>query len=326
MISIVSPIYNEAENLEELVQRVILAMESTSEEFEYILVENGSTDNSLDIIQSLHGKDPRIKYLSLSRNFGHQGGIFAGLSYACGNAVVSLDGDLQQAPELIPSMIKRWKQGYDVVYTTKKETHPQIGLRLFFRRWFYRVISFVADINLSYGQSDFRLLDRKVVDELKNIPEKRKFLRGLVDWVGFKQSGIEYEVDPRKYGKSKFSLWNYLGFAMDGILSFSSIPLRIFLYFGLGIALLCFIYVFYALGISFAHLMGYKSYTLPPGWLSVSVSILFLGAVQMIGIGILGEYIGRIFTQTKGRPEFIVKECGLEENTPKSRKKDLRIG
>ena len=311
MISVVSPIYNEQDNLVELCERVIASLESINEDFEFILVENGSHDRSLEIIKSLREKEPRIKYLSLSRNFGHQGGILAGLAHASGDAVISIDGDLQQPPELIPKLIEAWKQGHDVVYTTKKVENNEGDGRFYPKRIFYKFISSISDIKLTYGQSDFRLLDRKVVDILLRIPEKNIFLRGLVDWVGFSQTGVDYEVNPRKGGQSKFLLKNYITFAVDGILSFSTVPLKLFLWFGLLIAFFCGLWALYYFIMGVINLFFQAKNLLPPGSATITVGIFFLGGIQLIGIGMLGEYIGRIFHQTKERPDFIIKEKGL---------------
>jgi dolichol-phosphate mannosyltransferase len=310
MISVVSPIYNEAENVRELVARVTAALEQTGEDFEYVLVDNGCTDGSLRIIKSLARQDARVKYLSLSRNFGPQGAILAGMSRARGDAVISLDGDLQHPPELIAEMVEAWKQGYDVVHTTKQPGSYQNGLRCWLTRCFYRLISLVSDVKLAYGQSDFRLLSRQVVDVLLNIPEKGQFLRGLVEWVGFKTTSVEYRPDFRKRGHSKFSIWGYLSFAVDGIVSFSVVPLRMFLYCGLGISLLCVGYAAYLFAVGLLNLTGWAEYDIPPGWVTITISILFLNSVQLIGIGVLGEYLGRVFKQTKSRPEFIIREDG----------------
>lgn len=311
MISVISPIYNEEENLEELVQRTVLALDSTDEPFELLLVDNGSYDRSLEIIKQLHTTDARICYISLSRNFNHQGGILAGMAYAKGDAVVSMDGDLQHPPELIPEMIRLWKEGHEVVFT-KKRANSEWGVRTICTKLFYKLISHLADLHLSYGQSDFRLLDRKVVDTLLHIPERDKFIRGLVEWVGFRQIGIEYDVPPRKRGKSKFSMMQYLSFAVDGLFSFSKVPLRYFLWIGIFVAMICLsfgcIYAYEAV----CNMLGWGNYVLPSGWATLTVSIFFLGAVQLIGIGILGEYVGRIFYQIKQRPEFIVKEKKLD--------------
>lgn len=311
MISVVSPIYNESGNLTELYTRVTKALEGVSEEFEFILVDNGSMDCSLEIIKGLRKKDPRIKFLSLSRNFGHQGAIIAGLTYASGDAIISLDGDLQHPPELIPKLIDLWKKGHEVVFTIKKKKNKERKWLFFSNRVFYKFITAISDISLAYGQSDYRLLDRKVVDAIMQIPEKNKFLRGMVHWVGFSQVAVEYEAGQRKSGDSKFSFWNYINFAFDGIFSFSTLPLKLFLWMGVIIASFCAIWGIYYVAMGIANLFMSDKNLLPPGSATITVSILFLGGIQLIGIGILGEYIGRIYSQTKERPDFIVKEKSI---------------
>lgn len=311
MISIISPVYNEADNLEELCRRIKSAMEASRRDYELILVDNGSTDRSLEVIKGLRNKDARVKYISLSRNFGHQGGILAGMTHASGAAVISLDSDLQHPPEIMPGLIEKWEKGYEVVFTIKKANGRGERLGLIPTRIFYRLISAISDINLNYGQSDYRLLDRKVVDVILNIPEKNKFLRGIVEWVGFSQASVEYEIEPRKSGESKFSFRNYLNFAFDGIFSFSTVPLRVFLWSGIVIAFLCGLWGICYIVMGAVNLFYPETNLMPPGSATITVSILFLGGVQLIGIGILGEYLGRVYLQTKERPDFIVKEKGL---------------
>lgn len=312
MISIISPVYNEAENLQELCERVTAVFDSTQDTFELILIDNGSEDESLEIIKALRVKDRRIKYLSLSRNFGHQGAILAGLKYASGDAVISLDGDLQHPPEIIPDMIKLWRQGYEVVYTYKKNKIKSFDFRILLTKLFYTFISRVSDLKLSFGQSDFRLLDRKIVTIINKMGERDKFLRGLVDWVGFRQTGIEYEPAPRKRGESKFYLRHYISFALNGTFSFSTVPLRISLCVGMAMTSVFGILAVYYVILGLSHLFFREGIELPPGWLTLVTSILFLGGIQLMSIGIIGEYIGRIFMQTKSRPEFIIKDQDLE--------------
>jgi len=311
MISIIIPIYNEEENILELCNRIISSLGSYSCEYEIILIENGSTDNSLKIIKELSINNKRIKYLSLSRNFGHQGGILAGIKYASGNAVISMDGDLQHPPEIIPKMLELWEKGNDIVYTIKNLSTNHKGWRFFPTLLFYRIINSISSVKLSFGQSDFRLLDRKVVDVLKDIPERDIFLRGLVDWVGFKQESITYETEPRKSGESKFSIFDYVKFALDGIFSYSNLPLKSFLWLGLFISFFCFIYGILVVLLFISHSLGYKLMPLPPGWATIVLGLVFFGSIQLIGIGLLGEYIGRIFKQVKQRPNFIIKESNI---------------
>lgn len=312
MISVVSPIYNEAENLEELCERVTAVFDELKEDFEYILVDNGSEDDSLSIIKALGKKDDRIKFVSLSRNFGHQGGIWAGMNHAKGDAVISLDGDLQHPPELIHQMVALWKQGFDVVYTSKIIDTDKKDWRFYPTELFYKLISHISEVKLTYGQSDYRLMDRKVADVICQIPEKNKFLRGMVEWVGFRQIGVEYEVAERKRGRSKFSFRHLVNFALDGIFSFSTLPLRMFLWVGMIVASFCVLYAFVYFFVGLLHFIFPQFYYLPPGWATIAVSITFLGGVQLIGIGCLGEYIGRIYAQTKQRPDFIVNEKNVK--------------
>jgi len=315
MISVISPIYNEEANLLTLYQRIKNVLtDLVEEDHEIILVDNGSTDDSLKIIKQLRDNDIKVKYISLSRNFGHQSGILAGIEHARGDAVISIDGDLQQPPELIAEMVKLWKSGFQVVYTIKTSRSYNFSFRKIFTFLFYKLLSRISDLKLSHGQSDFRLLDRKIVDILKNMPERNKFLRGLVEWVGFKQTYLEYNPSDRLHGESKFSFKHYINFALDGIVSFSTLPLRLVLLFGVGVACLSFVYVVNLL-ITWAMSLWDLNVELPPGWATIAVSISFLGGVQLISIGLIGEYISRIFTQTKKRPEYIIREKNITNSS-----------
>jgi len=303
MISIVAPAFNEAENIEVLCNRITDVMKDLGHDYEILIVENGSVDNTLEKLIGLNRQDARVKYISLSRNFGHQGGLIAGLSHAKGKAVISMDADLQHPPELIPDMLKLWKQGFEIVYTNKKEDKSLSFLRRILTHLFYYIMSKISGLQLSFGQSDFRLMDRKVVDVICNMPEKNKFLRGMVDWVGFKKVGIEYDVSPRFSGRSKFSYLNLFSFAFTGILSFSKIPLRLFLFSGMFISIASILQTLYIL-ILFLFLP--RDPSIPHGWMTITTSIYFLSGVILMAIGVLGEYIGIIFEQTKNRPEYII--------------------
>lgn len=305
-LSIVFPVFNEAENINALYERVVEAIDSTKLLFELFFVENGSTDDSLNLIKQLSEKDPRVRYISLSRNFGHQGALYAGLCYAQGDAVITMDADLQHPPALIPQMIKEWMSGFEVVYTTKRN-HKMSPLLKTQVRFFYWVISKLSGLKLSFGQSDFRLLDRKAVNALLSISEYKKFLRGMVHWIGYNQKGLEYDVESRHSGQSKFSYWSLISFALDGIISYSNIPLRLMFLVGLIIAAGAFLFALITLVQTILSRMGF-GISLPPGWATISIAITFFGGVQLITTGILGEYIGRIYEQTKGLPVFIVKE------------------
>lgn len=274
--------------------------------YEMVFVDNGSYDRSLEIMKTLRQNDPRVRYVSLSRNFGHQGGLLAGVSHSRGDAVITMDADLQHPPSLIPEMIRLWRRGCEVVFTMKRDTGLSAWRRLQMRM-FYGVISQLSGLQLSFGQSDFRLLDRKVVGTILSIPEYRMFIRGIVNWVGFRQAGVSYDVAPRFTGNSKFSLRTLIGFALDGILAFSVVPLRWVFLVGALTAGVCFLYMGFAIVLGVLRLTG-SVVTVPPGWATLAVAIMFVGSIQLIAIGILGEYLGRVFDQTKGRPMFIVRE------------------
>lgn len=312
MISVVSPVFNEEESVEELVSRITSSLRAVQESYEILLVDDNSSDGTLDIIKRIRETNSRVKYISLSRNFGHQGAIWAGVCSAAGDAVVTMDGDLQHPPELLPKMIAAWREGNHVVFMTKQRRNTQRHWIFYPSLAFYWAFNKLSDVKLSFGQSDFRLLDRRVVNVLTNIPEKGQFLRGMVEWVGFKQTGFEYEVAPRRHGVSKWALIHRFSFAFDGLFSFSTMPLRVVLVIGVIMAIGSTLYAAYEFvrGILATYYSGYVSQE--SGYATLVVAIFFLGAVQLIGIGVLGEYIGRIYSQTKGRPDFIVREQELQ--------------
>lgn len=312
-VSVVFPVWNEEGNLETLYEQVREACQKAGASYEMLFVDNGSNDRSLEIIKRLRDTDPCVRFVSLSRNFGYQGGILAGLSYTRGEAVITMDADLQHPPSLIPEMIALWRQGYEVVYTIKRSAQLS-GLKLQQMRLFYWLMSKLSGLKLSFGQSDFRLLDRKVADVIVAIPEYRKFLRGLVDWVGFRQVGLAYDVAPRRAGRSKFGYRELVSFAWDGILAFSIVPLRILFATGVIVASVSLAYVAFVVALGVMRLFGSKV-DLPAGWVTLVASGMFLGSIQLIGIGLLGEYLGRLYDQTKGRPVFIVREAAGTERT-----------
>ncbi len=305
-LSIIFPVFNEQDNLRPLYSQVTDVCDRLDIDYEMIFVDNGSHDLSLDTIRDLKDVDNKVKYISLSRNFGHQGGLFAGMSYASGDAIITMDADLQHPSSLIPTILNLWKEGYQVVNTSKMQNHMN-GIRGIQVRLFYWLISRVSGVNLSFGQSDFRLIDRKALNILLTMPENRKFLRGIVNWIGFSQTSVQYSVAQRHTGQSKFSYRSLFSFALDGIFSFSTLPLRFFIGLGAGVALLSLAYTLIAIILGIARHV-YPNVQVPPGWATLAVAISFLGSVQLIAIGILGEYIGRIYEQTKGRPTFIVNE------------------
>ncbi len=315
LVSVAFPVFNEAENLEMLHAEVTRALETTGLAFELIFVDNGSTDASLSIIKRLSETDPRVEFVSLSRNFGHQGALLAGISHAQGEAVITMDADLQHPSALLPEMVRLWQEGFEVVFTRKRR-YPVHGMRLRQVKLFYWLMSKWSGLDLSFGQSDFRLLDRKVFEVFLRMPEARKFLRGLVEWVGFRQTGLEYDPLPRHAGESKFPFRALVSFAVDGIISFSLLPLRWSLGLGFIVASMSFVYGIAMVVMGLLNYAG-MSVPLPPGWATLVVSILFLSGIQLIAIGMLGEYVGRIFEQTKGRPEFIVRAASVSEREPR---------
>ncbi|NQU95491.1 MAG: glycosyltransferase family 2 protein [Candidatus Omnitrophica bacterium] len=314
-VSIVFPIFNEEETIKLLYQLVRDVCTKSNVDYEMIFVDDGSTDNSLNVVKDLKNQDKKVAFVSLSRNFGHQSALFAGMSYATGDAVITMDADLQHSPSLIPKMIDLWRNGYEVVYTMKKKYDLPFIMSLVIKL-FYWFISKISDIRLSFGQSDFRLLDRKVLDAILEIPEYHKFLRGQIEWVGFRQYGLMYDVEKRHSGKSKISYRKRLSFALDGIFAFSSYPLHLLMSFSIGVAILSFLYICIELtGWMLKALNICPNLIIPHGWVTLIVSVFFLGSLQLMAIALVGGYIGRTYDQTKGRPVFIIKESSVQKKT-----------
>ena len=270
--------------------------------FEIIFVDDGSKDKTLKIIGELAESDKRVKALSFSRNFGHQAALIAGLDYAAGDAVITMDGDLQHPPRMIPEMLKLWSEGNDLVLTIRKETEGVSNFKVKTAQWFYSLINRIGNVNIPPNTADFRLLSRCVVTELKNMEERALFLRGMVQWVGFKSAYLEYVAEPRFAGKTKYNYRAMLKLAADGITSFSNMPLHFALYFGFFVSGLSFLYGIYAI-----YMNIFTQITIP-GWTSLLVAVLFLGGVQLITLGIIGLYVGKLFSEVKKRPRYIVKK------------------
>ncbi len=300
-LSIVIPVYNEAENLQPLYERLSETLKPLGLSYEIILVDDGSSDRSAEIIFGLNKKDNRVKLLSFSKNFGHMVALSAGLDHAAGKAVITLDADLQHPPGLIPKLIEKWKNGAEVVNTLRKETRGASPFKNLSAGLFYWLMNKIARIDLPASAADYRLIDRKVVDSLQQIKERSRFLRGLIRWVGFKQEFVEYEADPRFAGRTKYSMGRMISFALDGITSFSSFPLRLSTYLGLTVAFFSFLYILYAI-----YIRLFTSRAIE-GWTSVLVTVLFIGGVQLIFLGIIGEYLGRVYEETKQRPLYIIR-------------------
>jgi dolichol-phosphate mannosyltransferase len=305
LLSIVAPLYNEEGNVSELVRRVRASADGCIiDGYELVFVDDGSSDRTLELLRQHAAVDPRIVIVQLSRNFGHQLAATAGLDVARGDAVVLIDADLQDPPELIPAMVERWRAGYDVVYAVRRGRKGESAFKIWTAKTFYRITRRMTKVAIPVDTGDFRLMSRRVVDALKTIRERHRFIRGLVSWVGFAQTAIEYDRDPRFSGDSKYPFSKMLRFAIDGITSFSDIPLRFASYLGFVVSAIAFVVSLYEI-----LLRIFTGYNLP-GYTSTISAILFLGGVQLIGIGILGEYIGRIYEEIKGRPLYVV--AGIE--------------
>jgi dolichol-phosphate mannosyltransferase len=302
-LSIVVPIHNEQENLPELYHRVTQVMEALGEPYELVLVNDGSRDNSLALMHDLHVRDPRVRYVSLSRNFGHQVAISAGMDFATGEAIVVMDGDLQDPPEFIPSLVAKWQEGFDVVYAVRAEREGISSRRHLIYRAFYRLLRHLARVDIPLDSGDFRLMSRRAVQSLKTMPERNRFVRGLTAWVGFRQTGISYTRPPRYAGTAKYSWTKLWRLAVDGLVSFSFVPLQLATLFGFIVAGLGAIYTVFIL---YARIFTDAP---PQGWTSLMVVLLFLGGVQLLTLGIIGEYIGRIFDEVKQRPLYLVDEA-----------------
>lgn len=301
--SIIAPIFNEAESMPELYRRVSAVMESTGEPWELILIDDGSTDRSLEMMQNLAEKDQRVRPVVFARNFGHQIAVTAGLDYARGDAVVIIDSDLQDPPEVIPDLIAKWREGFEVVYAVRAHRAGETWLKKALAALFYKIFRRMVDFEVPVNTGDFRLIDRKVVEALKNIRERHRFMRGLTSWVGYSQCAVPYEREARKAGTTKYPVWKSLILAWDAITSFSSSPLMWVTGSGIVIALLG---ALEALSIIINKLRDPSGPV--PGWATIMVAVLLLGGIQLISLGIIGQYIGRIFDEAKKRPLYFIRE------------------
>ena len=306
VISVVIPIYNEEENLPILYDRLIKTFSEIAYELELIFVYDCGTDNSLQIIKDISSKDSRVKFLEFSRNFGHQIAITAGIEYSTGEAVIIMDGDLQDPPELLPTLIDKYKEGFEVVYA-KRKSRDGIG---FFKKLsykiFYRLLKLLSPIDIPLDTGDFRIIDKKIVEVLKQMPEKEKFVRGQIAWMGFNQTFIEYDRDKRLSGEPGYTFPKLLKLALDGIFSFSNMPLRIATVVGTMVSFISFSLIIWVV----TQRIIQPNYDIQ-GWYSLMVSVLFIGGVQLISIGLIGEYISRMNSNTKGRPLYVLKDKKL---------------
>jgi dolichol-phosphate mannosyltransferase len=312
--SVVAPCWNEEGNLHELYHRITEVMDKTADTWELVLINDGSTDRTGELMKELHAKDPRVHYIQFARNFGHQIAVTAGMDYAQGEAVILIDADLQDPPELILEMIKKWKEGYEVVYAVRSERKGETWFKLLTARLFYRLIYRITDVNIPLDTGDFRLMDRKVVNQMKRMREHHRFIRGLTSWIGFKQTGVYYVREERFAGETKYPLRRMIRLAITAITGFSIFPLQLATFMGFVIAGLSGLAILIAI---IARLSGGQAFE---GQATTLVMVLFLGSIQLISLGIIGEYLGRIYDEVRARPLYIVHEAvGFEEQLEVSR-------
>lgn len=308
MISAIVPVFNEEKNLLPLFERLVISLEKTGSKFEIIYINDGSRDKTYEIIKNLASKNDFVKYINFSRNFGHQIAVSAGLDLCNGSQAVIIDADGQDPPELIPEMYNKLNEGFEIVYARRNKRKGESVFKKITAKVFYRILSKLTTIDIPLDTGDFRIIKRKVIDEIKKMPEKQKFLRGQMAWLGFRQSFVEYDRDERLSGKTGYTIRKMMRLATDGITSFSNFPLRLATISGFLCAFAGFLLILYTL---------YSRYILKDyekGWSSLMITIVFLGGIQLIGIGIIGEYISRIYDNIRNRPLYIVEDTNLEKN------------
>ncbi|MFN8166419.1 MAG: glycosyltransferase family 2 protein [Bacteroidia bacterium] len=311
-LSVIIPIYNEEGNINTLFERLNSVIQKLNVDAEFIFVNDGSRDRSLELIRALASKNNFVRFINFSRNFGHQIAVSAGLDNCRGNAVIIIDADLQDPPELIHDLYAKWKEGYEVVYAKRRAREGENFMKRFTAKMFYRTLKRITSINIPVDTGDFRIIDKKIVHALRNMPEQQKFLRGQISWIGYRQTFVEYDRDARNAGETGYTYKKMIRFALDGITSFSNMPLKFATmagFFVSGITVLLSIYALYSRLVS-------KEYV--PGWTSLMLAILFIGGVQLISIGIIGEYISRLSANVRNRPLYIISETNIQ-NTEASK-------
>ena len=304
-ISIVVPCFNEEEGLDKF-NEILTKSLPENYRYEIIYINDGSSDNTLNVIQLLIVNNPEIRYISFSRNFGHQNALKAGYDFATGNCAVSLDADLQHPPEIIAELIQKWEEGYEIVNTIRLDHQSISAGKKVSSGIFYKLMRRLSDVNIENGMADFRLVDRKVLEQLKNFTENHLFFRGIIPWMGFRQVNVTFRAKERFAGTTKYTLKKMIKFAITGVTAFSVKPLRISIYLGLVIALLAFIYAIY---ITYVYLFTDQAVT---GWTSVILSILAVGGINLIMLGIIGEYLGKLFIENKRRPNYLISETNIK--------------
>lgn len=304
-ITVIIPVYNEEDNINMLHERLASVLSQLTDQYEMIFINDGSRDNSMQMIKALSKEHQEVRYIDFSRNFGHQIAVTAGLDKSNGKAVVIIDADLQDPPELIIEMYKKMQEGFQVVYAKRKQRKGESLFKLWTAKLFYRILSKITSISIPVDTGDFRIMDRKIVNILKEMPEKNKYLRGQISWIGFNQTYVEYERQERQAGETGYTFRKMLHFALDGITGFSDLPLKIVTYFGFIVSIFAFFVMLYAL---------YSRYIIEdyvPGWASLMIVILFIGGIQMIAIGIIGEYLSRMNNNIRNRPLYIIRDTNL---------------
>ncbi len=308
MISVIIPIYNEALNIALLYGRLTEVMQAFRQSYELIFVNDGSADNSLALVKELASSHPEVKYIDLSRNFGHQVAVSAGLDRAEGDYVVIIDADLQDPPELIADLYAKMQEGYEVVYAKRKARKGESFMKLLTAKVFYRLLAAITSISIPVDTGDFRMISRKVVLALRQMPETSKFLRGQISWIGYKQTYVEYDRSERNAGKTGYTYKKMFKFALDGITAFSNFPIKFVTATGFLVSFIAFLMIVFSFYVRY-----FTDLPTEPGWASLMVGIMFLGGVQLISLGIIGEYISRINTDVKKRPLYFVQESNLGE-------------
>jgi glycosyltransferase involved in cell wall biosynthesis len=301
-ISVIVPMYNEVPNIAPFFARLIPVLDRLGTTYEIVCVDDGSSDRTLDVVLDVRKNNPAVKVVSLSRNFGKDVALTAGIEHAVGAALIPIDCDLQDPPELIEQMLQKWREGYEVVLATRRARRGETRLKRATANIFYRTLRRIADFPIPPDTGDFRLMDRRVANALGTLPERARFMKGLFAWLGFSQTTILYEREPRHAGASQWSYWRLWNFAIDGMTSFSSFPLKVWSYVGLAISLLAFLYA------TFLIFLRLRKGIDVPGYASLMVTVLFLGGVQLITLGIIGEYLARIYIEVKGRPLYVVRQ------------------
>lgn len=302
MISIVCPFYDEQEAIPGFFGRLIPVLNATGETFEIVCVNDGSRDGTLIGLLAAQNSYPGVRVVDLSRNYGKEAALTAGIDHARGDAVIPIDADLQDPPELIPRLLEKWREGYEVVLARRSDRSTDGWLKAVTARGFYRIHNRVADLALPENVGDFRLMDRRVVEAIQRLPERHRFMKGIFAWVGFRTATVDYVREARAAGATKFSGWRLWNLAVEGITSFSTVPLRMWTYLGLLVAGLSFVYGSFIVVRTLVHGVDM------PGYASLLVAVTFLGGLQLIGLGVIGEYLGRVYTETKQRPIYVVRK------------------